>query len=123
MRGCEVPEIEAALERLAASGLQSDTRWAEALSARRRRQGYGPGRIAAELRHLGGTGCETAGTTGEDWAERARHALRKRFGGVGATDRLARQSQVRFLVTRGFTPELAVRVVAEGPVDGADDAE
>jgi regulatory protein len=47
--------------------------------------------------------------------ERAREVWRKKFG-VVPEDQAARAKQVRFLVTRGFAPEVVKRVVA-----GAED--
>lgn len=52
--GHDTQEIEAVIERLGEQGLQSDTRWAQALTRRRQAQGYGPLRIRAEIRARSG---------------------------------------------------------------------
>jgi regulatory protein len=96
------------LERLAAGGLQSDERYAEAYLSARVERGYGPERIRAELRERGV--CDEIirhclDDRGEvDWVERLAAVRRRRFGADLPTDPRDRARQSRFLLQRGFSP-------------------
>lgn len=105
-RGHAPDEVEATLDRLQASGLQSDVRFAEVLVRSRIAQGHGPLRIAAELRQhgLGGAQVERALAAAEpDWPVLARDLCRRRFRGP-ATGHAERLRRARFLAGRGFPP-------------------
>lgn len=102
--------IAEVVDELAAGGLQSDQRFAEALARRRASLGYGPLRLVAELReHALEAEGRDAGVeiTAPEWTERARTARCKRFGEAlpGTPREVARQ--LRFLQYRGFTTEQA----------------
>ena len=103
-RGVDTAAADAAIEKLAGSGFQSDSRYAEQMIRTRLAQGYGPRRIRADL--------QVAGLTHErieialagidiDWHEQAQAAFAKRFETVGGTH-AERQKQYRFLAGRGF---------------------
>jgi regulatory protein len=107
-RGADDAELGAALAGLAADGLQSDARYAEALARGHAGRGKGPLRIRAELRARGvDDAVADAALRALDvsWAELAAAARRKRFGDAPPATREARAKQARFLEQRGFAAE------------------
>lgn len=112
--------IEAALDELARECLQSDDRHAESYVRQRADRGYGPLRIARELRERG-TSKEAVsraidGLERADWLRHARAARVKRFGRAAAAGSVERARQMRFLEYRGFPAE-----VIRAAVGGAED--
>jgi regulatory protein len=118
-------EIAAALERLQALGLQSDSRFAESY-VRGRQSRTGSRRLAAELRQKG-VDAETIGAAladvGASDLQRARALWARRF--ELTRDPRERARQMRFLAARGFDMGV-IRAVVGGsagdePPDQADD--
>lgn len=98
-------DIEIVLDELAAEGLQSDARYAEAIVANKARRGIGPIRIRAELRAAGAADAAVDQALAEadiDWADHAEAARRKRFGDEIPVDFPSKAKQMRFLQRRGF---------------------
>ena len=99
------------LDDLAARGLQSDERYAEAYVEQRVRRGYGPMRIRAELRERGIGEALIESWLDDDrelWISRLDAVLASRFGAPARDQReLARQA--RFLERRGFPGDLIRR--------------
>ena len=91
------------LDQLEHEGLLSDARFSEFLVRSRAGRGYGPQRIAAELRqhHL-----SLPAGSGEDWLARAREARRRKFGDALPADAASRAKQMAFLQRRGFPAEI-----------------
>jgi len=90
------------LDALATDGLQDDARFAESYVRARGARGYGPRRIAAELRERGLVAAVIERALAEcDWAAQARAAQRKKFGSAPSTP-AERARQIRFLDYRGF---------------------
>jgi regulatory protein len=117
-RGVEETEAEAAIEKLAGHGLQSDARYAEQLIRTRISQGYGPIRIEAELRQAGldGEGIEVAMASADcDWNEQAAAVHTKKFRAL-PRGMAERNKQYRFLMGRGFASE-QIRRVLKGDED------
>jgi len=113
-------ELDALLDELMRSRLQSDARFTEAL-VRRRSPRLGAARIAAELRDRGVApelAQEALAALRGDEIARARAVWRRKFPHPPTT-REERAKQGRFLTGRGFSAE-AVRKVLAGA--GADDA-
>lgn len=117
-------EIDAALDRLAAIGLQSDSRFAENY-VRGRQARTGSRRLAAELKQKGVDSDiigEALAGIGDSDLQRARELWSRRF--TASRDPRERARQMRFLAARGF--DLAVirtlmGEVAEGhPPDDVD---
>ena len=107
-QGFKREAIENALEELQMKGLQSDARFAESYMQSRMARGFGPRRIAAELRERGvdSEGAETALWSGNaDWTEVAREAWRKKFRQGAGRSTAERARQIRYLEYRGFTHE------------------
>ncbi|ROR29846.1 regulatory protein [Inmirania thermothiophila] len=106
-RGFAPAAAEAAVARLAAEGLQSERRFAEALVRERIARGHGPRRIEAELAQRGVAGelaAEVMAAAEVDWVRLAREVARRRFRGP-AGDRREWLRRARHLAGRGFTGE------------------
>jgi regulatory protein len=100
--------IEAELDALAIEGLQSDRRCGETYLAQRAAKGYGPDRIAPELRERGLAAelvAELIDESGIDWCERAAQVRLKKFGASMPRDFRERARQMQFLHYRGFSGE------------------
>lgn len=114
-RGYPASEIAEALEALTSQGLVSDRRFAESLLRSRVERGYGPVRIAHELRAKGVADTlidELLEAEAGEWTERLQALWRKRFGRTpGDYREWARQA--RGLQNRGFTAEQVRRVIPD----------
>lgn len=112
-RGYEAALIERALEALRAENALNDARFAEEFIRARRRQGYGPVRIRAELNERGVESAlaEPYLEEGDEaWDELAAEQWRKRFGSP-PRNMNERAKQYRFLSNRGFTAEQIRRAI------------
>ena len=99
-------EIDQAVTALAAEGLASDLRFAEAFVAARVRRGQGPRRIQLELDARGV--AETLAReplASVDWGAAVRAARVKKFGPELPGEFKERARQAKFLEYRGFTGE------------------
>lgn len=111
-------EVDAVLDDLAARGLLSDTRFAQAL-ARQKEGAYAQRSIAASLKQKG-VGDEAAAAalatlTIDDAAALGALWLR-RFGHPPADER-EKARQVRFLQSRGFSLSAIFRLLRDPPVE------
>lgn len=104
-RDHEADAVAEALAGLAAEGLQSNDRFAEAYVYSRVQKGYGPERIRAELRERGVSDslaeCYLQPIAGQ-WHERIEQVRQKRFGAAMPESFEERVKQSRFLQHRGF---------------------
>ncbi len=106
-------QIEEVLTDFEARGWLSDERFAQAL-VRRRSERYGARRVADELQRAGvETGLITKLTTELKASEfeRAKALWARKFGQI-PTEQKERARQYRFLISKGFSPELVAKVVA-----------
>jgi regulatory protein len=110
-------ELAAALDFLQAKDFINEQRVVESVVNRRSRK-LGASRVRQELQAKGlpvEAIAEAVQAMRSTELERAREVWRKKFG-EPPPDAAARAKQIRFLVSRGFAPEVVRRVVA-----GADD--
>ncbi len=108
-------QIAAALDELAAKGLLSEARAAEAVLTGQGRR-YGARRLKQTMQAKGLAPELVASTLQQARAtelERAREVWRRRFGGA-PTDAAERARQMRFLAGRGFDGDVIRRVVRGG---------
>lgn len=113
----EAEEIKALLDDLAGRGQLSDARFAESL-AHARAGKYGSRRLAHELREKGvaeALAAEAVSAARTDDLAAARAVWQKKFGAPPA-DATDKARQFRFLLSRGFPPDVVRRVVG-GMVD------
>jgi regulatory protein len=104
-KGYKRPVVEDELARLAEEGLQSDTRFAEALVLSRVNRGKGPVRIRADLAQRGIRDGVIEGALEAaacDWFELAGEQRRKKFGAGAPAHFKEKARQMRFLQYRGF---------------------
>ena len=113
-------QIAAVLDDFEKRGWLSDTRFAEAL-VRRRSERYGMRRIKDELQRAGVTSDASAalldGLKNTEF-ERAKELFERKFDGI-AEDQKMRARQYRFLVSKGFNPEIVAKVIG-GRQKGAE---
>lgn len=112
-KGYAAAAVAEALADLESRGLVSDRRFAESLVRSRTERGYGPMKIAHELRAKGVDDAlvdELVGDDDEYWVACGRAVWEKRFGRLpGDYQEWARQA--RALQGRGFTAEQVRRVI------------
>ena len=105
-------QIAAVLDDFEKRGWLSDTRFAEAL-VRRRSERYGMRRIKDELQRAGVASDASAalldGLKNTEF-ERAKELFERKFGEI-AEDQKMRARQYRFLVSKGFNPEIVAKVI------------
>ena len=105
-------QIAAVLDDFEKRGWLSDARYAEAL-VRRRSERYGLRKIQDELQRAG-VGLDQSKQLLDDLKktefQRAKELWDRKFGAL-ATDQKGRAKQYRFLVSKGFNPEIVARVI------------
>lgn len=120
-KGFDATEVEAAIERLAAQGLQSDQRFVEALVRSRTQAGQGPARLRMELARHGlaelGEPALQAQAGEEGWLQRALDFARRRFPHGLRDPRDARRLGDQ-LLRRGHSPSHVRSVLAELRAEG-----
>jgi regulatory protein len=113
-------QIAAVLDDFEKRGWLSDARFAEAL-VRRRSERYGVRKIKDELQRAGvASDASSALLDGLKHTEfeRAKELFERKFGGI-AEDQKMRAKQYRFLVSKGFNPEIVAKVIG-GRENGAE---
>lgn len=114
LRGHEAATIEAVLEELAARGLVSDERFAEAFLRSRLERGQGPLKIRAQLQERGVASGLIDAALGEaevDWDRCAAAARSRRFGKSPPAGQNEMARQARFLRGRGYSEGQVARAV------------
>ena len=100
--------IVTVVEGLSMEGLQSDERYLENFVHGRKQQGYGPLRIAQEIRQKSAA-ADARQALGDSnsalWKERAREVRIKKFGARLPATPKEKAQQMRFLQYRGFNME------------------
>ena len=113
MRGVTEADADAALDELARSGLLSDARYAEAIVAQKAGR-YGRRAIAHALKEKGVDEAAAASAltalAGRDEVDEALALWRRRYGSPPADER-EKARQVRFLVSRGYSMSVALKVL------------
>jgi len=98
--------IQSVLMAITDEGLQSDQRYLESFIRSRIQQGYGPHRIAQELKQkkISAEDFEPLlDSRSPEWMERAKAIRERRFSSRKAGDQKEKAKQMRFLQYRGFT--------------------
>lgn len=116
-RGIDEGDAGEAVAALGAAGWQNDGRFAESMVRARASRGYGPLRIAAELKAQGVAQdiiAQTLDGWASEWCARAAEARRKRFGAAPPADWREQARQRRFLEYRGFEQDHIRNAMQEG---------
>ncbi len=107
-RGFPAEHLDPVLDQLVAEGLLDEGRYAEMYACSRADKGYGPLRIASELRERGiakeRVDQALAGLE-DDWVVKLRQLHRKRFNSLIPDNAAGRMQQTRVLRQHGFTLE------------------
>jgi regulatory protein len=109
-------EIAEALVALQRDGWQSDERYAEAYTRSRRLRGYGPIRIAMELKERGvdeSLAATCIAEQDEHWLETLRAEYRKKYRGAPYRDYAEKAKRMRYLQYRGFSLDAIHQVVSD----------
>lgn len=118
-------EVDTLLDWLSARGYLSQARFVESrVHAREKR--FGNLRIERELQQHGVTlDADARAALKASEYQRAREVWHRKYAAIGAADAAARVRQMRFLVGRGFSPEVVRRVLrdAAAPGERADTAD
>jgi len=113
-KGYDEGEVEPVVAALIGENLVSDRRFAESLLEVRRARGYGPARIAMELRDRGVDDAlveDVVDFTDPDWVRRLDGLRRRKYGDEAPQQYRELARQMRFYQSRGFTREQIDRVV------------
>lgn len=119
--GVESSDTEMLVEALAAEGWQSDPRFAASRITNRISQGYGPVRIAAELRMAGLPDAlirESMEAADCDWLALCVDTYQRKYR-EPPLDRAERQKRYNHLAARGFNGE-QIRAALQGGADEED---
>ncbi|MEX0732824.1 MAG: regulatory protein RecX [Aquisalimonadaceae bacterium] len=106
--------IDAVIADLTARGYLSEERFAEIFVRHKVESGWGPARIAAEMRKRGIDDTvfrRYFDSMDVDWLKQAREVRQRRFGSGRPRDRRDWARQGRFLAGRGFSAEQIARVL------------
>ncbi|HLS79827.1 MAG TPA: regulatory protein RecX [Steroidobacter sp.] len=118
-RGGDPDKVQTVLDKLSATRMLSDQRYAASFVHHHTSRGQGPVRIRAELRQQGVNETlieKQVDEAGADWATLAAQVRRRRFGDALPRDARERAKQARFLQYRGFTAE-QIRAALKMDVD------
>ncbi len=113
-KGVNSNKIEGLLDHLERQGLLSDERFTESYVHSRKQRGYGPYRIAAELKDKGIAESlieKYLNPDASDWGDLASYHYRKRYGGKAIMSRQERARRARFLLARGFSNEMIFKLL------------
>ena len=107
-RGFDASSVQLVLDELREMGLQSNVRYTESLLYSRQRKGFGPVRIAADLRSKGIEDDliqQVLALSDETWQVLLERVIAKKFQGKIATEPKEKAKQLRYLQSRGFSAE------------------
>lgn len=113
-KGFEQADIETAIDNLQQEGLLSDERFAESYVRVRQGKGYGPLRIALELRDRGVAEDifePYLANASQDWAAVLKAAYTKKYGHSACADYREKAKRMRYLQYRGFAPDAIQKLV------------
>ena len=113
-RDFEESEIAQAIAELQQGGWLSDERYAEAYVRMRRNKGYGPVRIAMELKERGvsdGIVENCLSADNDIWQQVLNQQYLKKYNGEPIADYNDKSKRIRFLQYRGFSLDMIYRVI------------
>ena len=105
LKSFEEDEIDACIEKLINNNLLSEERFTESYINMRKRRGYGPGRIAQELRERGVDEVQFDAFLdpgNPDWHDVMRRQYCKKYGNELAEDYAEKLKRAKHLQSRGF---------------------
>jgi len=105
LKSFEDDEVDVCIEKLINNNLLSEERFTESYINMRKRRGYGPGRIAQELRERGIDEVQFDGfldRNNPEWHDVMRQQYCKKYGSELAGDYAEKVKRVKHLQSRGF---------------------
>ena len=109
-------QVEEQISQLAEADLQSEERFVEAFIRAKKNAGKGPKFIQQELRQRGVSEFLIASyiyENDEDWQTLASDVYHKKFAGLPIENANDKAKRIRFMVSRGFSPDSVFRILAE----------
>ncbi|ESS71974.1 regulatory protein RecX [Methyloglobulus morosus KoM1] len=106
VKGYNLSQVSQVIDELTRQSWQDDTRYAESYARMRSHKGFGPVRIAFELRQQGIAADvveKIVYSTPDDWAALLAQVYSKKYPRAGAIDSDERAKRFRFLLQRGFS--------------------
>jgi regulatory protein len=106
VKGYDRSQVSTVIDELAQQSWQDDTRYAESYARVRSQKGFGPVRIAYELKQQGisqDTVDKIVLATTEDWMNVLERVYTKKYPESVAMDNNERAKRIRFLLQRGFS--------------------
>ncbi|MEQ1740544.1 MAG: regulatory protein RecX [Methyloglobulus sp.] len=106
VKGYDRSQVSSVVDELAQQSWQDDTRYAESYARVRSQKGFGPVRIAYELRQQGisqDTVDKVVQATTEDWMAVLERVYTKKYPESVAIDGSEHARRIRFLLQRGFS--------------------
>jgi regulatory protein len=106
VKGYESSQVSAVIDDLAQQSWQDDTRYAESYARMRSHKGFGPVRIAYELKQQGieaHTVDKVLQSTSDNWLNLMEQVYNKKYPESLAMDSNERAKRIRFLLQRGFS--------------------
>jgi regulatory protein len=106
LKGYDRSQVAGAIEELSGKNLQNDSRYAESYARVRSQKGFGPIRIAFELRQQGidsSTVEQVLRDTTDDWQLLLEQVYLKKYSHKTDCGHIERGKQSRFLLQRGFS--------------------
>lgn len=116
VKGYKLQQISAVIDDLAKQNWQDDARFAESYVRTRSRKGFGPVKIAGELRQQGvdkDTINRLIKAHSEDWLTLVEQAYRKKFADPVIANTTERDRRIRFLSQRGFPSNMILDVIEQ----------
>jgi regulatory protein len=105
VKGYKREQVSAVINDLTQQNWQDDNRYAESYLNRRRQKGFGPVKIAYELRQQGIDKAkvnELIKARAADWMDSLQQLYRRKFADPAISDNTERGKRIRFLSQRGF---------------------
>jgi regulatory protein len=106
VKGFDPKQVSLVVDELAQTNWQDDTRYAESYTRMRSHKGFGPVRIAFELRQQGITSDvveKIVNSTIENWPTLLAHVYSKKYPLTNQMDSVEQARRSRFLLQRGFS--------------------
>jgi regulatory protein len=114
LKGYQQKQIVEVLAELTKLSWQDDKRFAESFINMRCKKGFGPVKIAYELRQQGidkDTVEQLIHAKSDDWQESLEQVYRKKFANLAVKDNIERSKRIRFLSQRGYPNGMIVDVL------------
>lgn len=115
-KGYQREQVSAAIDELTLQSWQDDSRYAESYLNRRSQKGFGPVKIAHELRQQGIEKAkidELIIAKSDDWNRLLWQLYNKKFADPVITDSAERGRRIRFLSQRGYPTAMIIDVIEQ----------